>query len=222
MKKIIYKQIRQKLFNAFGGSYAGRVYGNTNVYYAVGQQGTLLGSLYGGGFLGDIDGNTFVELADGFVTNVYGGSRQANIGGAAHVWAYDGKFRGLENANHLIICNLYGGNDIAGEIRGTMPATFAATRWTDLSDKQFNTYVEIASDNAADRGFPLIGSAYASGNGVQWAEDLGSRPEVGNALIELDGGSTLRAFGGGNMATVTGNTYIFTSFILRVFGREAI
>lgn len=199
------------MFNAFGGSYAGRVYGNTNVYFAVGKQGTLLGSLYGGGFKGDIDGNTFVELAEGFVTNVYGGSRQANIGGAAHVWAYDGKYRGIENANHLIICNLYGGNDIAGTIRGTMPAAFAATRWNALSGKNFNSYVEIASDDrSANRGFPLIGSAYASGNGVQWEKELGPRPEVGNALIEIDGGSTLRAFGGGNMATVTDTTYIFT------------
>ena len=207
------------MFNAFGGSYAGRVYGNTNVYFAVGKQGTLLGSLYGGGFKGDIDGNTFVELAEGFAHNVYGGSRQANIGGSAHVWAYDGKSRGIVDANHLIICNLYGGNDIAGTIKGTMPTVFTASKWgaatsyrEALTGKQVNTYVEIsADDGSADRGFPLIGSAFAGGNGENWTASAGEKPNVGTALLDIAGGSTLRAFGGGNMATITENTYIFTN-----------
>lgn len=204
------------MFNAFGGSNMGTVEGNTNVYYAVGQQGTLLGSLYGGSFQGDIEGNTFVEMAEGFATNVYGGSRQADIKGASHVWAYDGFYRGLRNANHLIICNLYGGNDIAGIISGTMPATFTSVKWGDvrggIDGKQFNTYVEISSDSRlANRGFPLIGSVFAGGNGVNWTNQDGNKPEVETALLEIDGGSTLRAFGGGNMATVTKDTYIFTN-----------
>lgn len=205
------------MFNAFGGSNMGEVDGNVNVYYAVGKQGTLLGSLYGGGFKGDIHGNTFVELAEGFVNNVYGGSRQADIYGAAHVWAYDGKARGIENANHLIICNLYGGNDIAGTISGTMPAYFTESKWTNtrepIAGTAFNTYVEIsADDESADRGFPLVGSAFAGGNGEAWVSETasGAMPNVAKALIEIEGGSTLRAFGGGNMATVTGETYIFT------------
>ncbi len=205
------------IFNAFGGSNMGEVDGNVNVYYAVGKQGTLLGSLYGGGFKGVINGNTFVELAEGFVNNVYGGSRQADIMGAAHVWAYDGKARGIENANHLIICNLYGGNDIAGTIHGTMPAYFTESKWSNkrepIAGHTFNTYVEIsADDNSADRGFPLVGSAFAGGNGEAWVseEESGTRPNVAKALIEIEGGSTLRAFGGGNMATVTDSTFIFT------------
>ncbi len=206
------------MFNAFGGSNMGEVDGNVNVYYAVGKQGTLLGSLYGGGFKGVINGNTFVELAEGFVNNVYGGSRQADIMGAAHVWAYDGAARGITNANHLIICNLYGGNDIAGIIHGTMPAYFTESKWTNTREpivgKTFNTYVEIsADDESADRGFPLVGSAFAGGNGEAWVSEVesGAKPNVAKALIEIGGGSTLRAFGGGNMATVTDSTFIFTN-----------
>ncbi len=205
------------MFNAFGGSNMGEVDGNVNVYYAVGKQGTLLGSLYGGGFKGVINGNTFVELAEGFVNNVYGGSRQADIMGATHVWAYDGKARGIANANHLIICNLYGGNDIAGTIHGTMPAYFTEAKWSNtrepIAGHTFNTYVEIsADDESADRGFPLVGSAFAGGNGEAWVSEVesGAKPNVAKALIEIDGGSTLRAFGGGNMATVTDSTFIFT------------
>ncbi|MCQ2212017.1 MAG: hypothetical protein MJZ36_00080 [Bacteroidaceae bacterium] len=208
------------IFNAFGGSNMGTVSGNTNVYYAVGLQGTLLGSLYGGGYKGVIEGNTFVEMAEGFAHNVYGGSRQADIHGAAHVWAYDGKARGIKDANHLIICNLYGGNDIAGTISGTMPAKFTESKWgtaptgETLTGKQFNTYVEIsADDDSADRGFPMIGSAYAGGNGEAWVseEESGNKPDVAKALLEVEGGTTLRAFGGGNKATITEDTYIFTN-----------
>ncbi len=211
------------IYNAFGGSNMGTVAGNTNVYYAVGKQGTLLGSLYGGGYKGVIEGNTFVEMAEGFAHNVYGGSRQADIHGASHVWAYDGKARGITDANHLIICNLYGGNDIAGTISGTMPAKFTESKWNaaptgagtareSLTGKQVNTYVEIsADDESADRGFPLVGSAFAGGNGEAWKDGDGDKPNVEIALLEVEGGSTLRAFGGGNMATVTGNTYIFTN-----------
>ncbi len=208
------------IYNAFGGSNMGVVDGNVNVYYDTGVQGTLLGSLYGGSYQGNIGGNTFVELASGFLFNVYGGSRQANIGGAAHVWAYDGLYRGAPDANHLIVCNLYGGNDIAGTISGTMPVEFARDKWnsyakrpevTLANDEKFNTYVEISTDNEASRGFPLIGSAYAGGNGLNWTEQDGKKPEVRKALIEIGGGSTLNAFGGGNMATVTEKTCIFAN-----------
>ena len=202
------------IYNVFGGSNKGTVAGNTNVFYNGGKQGTMLGSLYGGSLMGEIGGNTFVELAGGFLVNVYGGSRQADIDGASHVWAYDGHYNGLSDVNHLIVCNLYGGNDISGTISGTMPAVWTQQtgEWEDLQGKTFNSYVEIAADNAsANRGFPLVGSAFAGGNGEKWNPSYGVQPNVGTALIEIDGGTTLRAFGGGNMATITDNTYIFTN-----------
>lgn len=208
------------IYNAFGGSNMGEVDGNVNVYYDTGVQGTLLGSLYGGSYQGGIGGNTFVELASGFLFNVYGGSRKADIQGASHVWAYDGYYRGAPDANHLIICNLYGGNDIAGTINGTMPIAFTKEKWngyakrsevTLANDETFNTYVEVSTDSKSERGFPLIGSAYAGGNGLNWKETEGVKPEVAKALIEIGGGSTLNAFGGGNMATVTEKTCIFAN-----------
>lgn len=208
------------IFNAFGGSNMGTVAGNVNVYYDSGVQGTLLGSLYGGGYKGKIDGNTFVELASGFVVNVFGGSRQANIGGASHVWAYDGKYRGVPNSKHLIICNMYGGNDVAGVVEGAMPAEFTAAKWDaqhglksgTITGKKFNSYVEVSSDdNSVNKGFPLIGRVFAGGNGAEWEAKYGDKPEVANAIIEIAGGTTLQAFGGGNKATITEGTYIFAN-----------
>ena len=204
------------IYNVFGGSNMGTVAGCTNVYYDGGKHGTMLGSLYGGGYKGDIDGNTYVELVQGFLVNVYGGSRQANIKGASHVWAYDGSTRaktGLtpENYNHLIICNMYGGNDISGTISGTMPATWTKNVWTDLEGKNFNSYIQVAGTEPGEKGFPLVGNIYGGGNGEQWSPDLGEAPNVGTSLLEIDGGTTLNAFGGGNKATITGDAYIFVN-----------
>ena len=204
------------IYNVFGGSNMGTVGGSTNVYYDGGKQGTMLGSLYGGGFKGDIEGNTYVELVQGFLVNVYGGSRQANIGGASHVWAYDGSTRAKteltpENYNHLIICNMYGGNDISGTISGTMPATWTKNVWTDLEGKNFNSYIQVSGTNPGEKGFPLVGNIYGGGNGEQWSEELGVAPNVGTSLLEIDGGTTLNAFGGGNKATITGDAYIFVN-----------
>ena len=201
------------IYNVFGGGNMGTVAGSTNVYYDGGKQGTMLGSLYGGGFKGDIDGNTYVELVQGFLVNVYGGSRQANIGGAAHVWAYDGSTRestGLKDKfSHLIICNMYGGNDISGTISGTMPATWTKTAWPALEGKNFNSYIQVSGTNPGVTGFPLVGNVYGGGNGEQWSEELGVAPNVGTSLLEIDGGTTLEAFGGGNKATITDEAYIF-------------
>ena len=204
------------IYNVFGGSNMGTVGGSTNVYYDGGKQGTMLGSLYGGGFKGDIDGNTYVELVQGFLVNVYGGSRQANIGGATHVWAYDGSTRpktGLapENYNHLIICNMYGGNDISGTISGTMPATWTKNVWAELEGKNFNSYIQVSGTEPGEKGFPLVGNIYGGGNGEQWKEELGVAPNIGTSLLEIDGGTTLNAFGGGNKATITDDAYIFVN-----------
>ena len=204
------------IYNVFGGSNMGTVGGSTNVYYDGGKQGTMLGSLYGGGYKGDIAGNTFVELVQGFLVNVYGGSRQANIGGASHVWAYDGSTRtgtGLTNEtfNHLIICNLYGGNDISGNISGTMPVTWTNNLWTDMECTAFNSYVQVAGTYPGTKGFPLVGNVYGGGNGEMWAAEHGVEPNVGKSMLEIGGGTTLRAFGGGNHATITSDAYIFVN-----------
>lgn len=201
------------IFNVFGGSNMGTVAGSTNVYYNSGKQGTMLGSLYGGGYKGDIGGNTYVELTQGFLINVYGGSRQADINGASRVWAYDGSTRpatGIEDFTHLIICNLYGGNDISGTISGGMPAALTQERWDALQGQTFNSHIQVSGTNPGESGFPIIGRLYAGGNGAEWTADKGAAPDIQTSLLEIDGGTTLRAFGGGNQATVTEKAYIFT------------
>lgn len=204
------------MYNVFGGGNQGTVAGNTNVYYNVGRMGTVVGNLYGGGYRGKIDGNTYVELAGGMLLNAYGGSRQANIGGAAHVWAYDGANRPAgedetspENAP-LLVGNIYGGNDISGAITGGMPATWTEKTWTDLQGKTFNSYVQVGGTEGTQNGYPLIGNIFAGGNGANTEQEVAA-PDLETTLLEINGGTTVRAFGGGNKATVTQNAYIFVN-----------
>lgn len=117
------------LYNVFGGSYQGTVDGNSNIYYNAGQQGLTVGAIYGGGCQGYLSGKTFVELAGGYIANVYGGAREANIGEGAHVWAYDGEQRpwGDDLTEHdnapLVIERMFGGSDVSGLIGFSADAT---------------------------------------------------------------------------------------------------
>lgn len=217
------------IYNAFGGGNMGGVRGNTNVFYNTGNDGTLLGSIYGGGYQGAIYGNTYLEMAGGLVINAYGGSRQADIEGAAHVWAYDGnkipdgETDGLpvgaeaERAP-LLVGNLYGGNDISGEIRGGQTPYYAGLAWNDLQSKSLNTYIQIASTGRDElsRGFPLVGNLYAGGNGAETANPA-DVPDVATSLLHITGGTTLRAFGGGNKATITQDANILVKAPTDVF-----
>ena len=118
------------LYNALGGSYQGSVDGNTNVYYNAGMQGMLVGGIYGGGSQGYVAGKSFVELAGGYVANVYGGAREANVGKGTHVWAYDGALRnwgddltGVHDDAPLVIERMFGGSDVSGLIGFKADAT---------------------------------------------------------------------------------------------------
>lgn len=210
------------VYNVFGGGNMGTVAGNTNVYYNVGEKGTVIGSLYGGGYKGTIDGNTFVELAGGLIINAYGGSREANIGGATHVWAYDGANRpdGEDEGENgekapLLVGNIYGANDISGIISGGMEAKWSKSKWNALNGINFNSYVQVGGTEDTRQGYPLVGNIFAGGNGEKTTS--GAAPDIAKTLLEINGGTTLRAFGGGNKATVTQDAYILVDAPTDVF-----
>ena len=66
------------------------------------------GNVYGGGNAGDTEGCTTVTIHAGDLHNVYGGARQANVGGSAFL-----HIDGEHASNYIIIDKAYGGNDIS-------------------------------------------------------------------------------------------------------------
>ena len=69
------------------------------------------GNVYGGGNAGDTGGRSTVTVYSGDLHNVYGGARQANVGGGAFL-----HIDGEHASNYIVIDKAYGGNDIAGTI----------------------------------------------------------------------------------------------------------
>lgn len=243
-----------RLYNVFGGSYEGKVEGNTNIYFNPGKYGYVAGAIYGGGCNGYVGGKTYLELAGGYIDEAYGGAKNANIGGGTHIWAYDGKERWWgelpkydnwttalpstdtysENAQ-IFIGKLYGGTDVSGQIctdeKGNYNASkgyqpfFSAKDWPEelttdgeynaesISNQTYiNTYLQVGGINRSERGYPVIGQVFAGGNGE--ATDVAhgqTLPDLRTTLLEINDGSIVYAFGGGNHATVTEQNYIMTN-----------
>ena len=118
------------------------------------------GNVYGGGNHAEVKGSTKVTVLKGDIGavmdpnaerpledpkgKVFGGARMANVGGNAFVHI-DG-----ENATDYILINqVYGGNDIAGQIgTGTVPTELTEVGTTEKKnnvDNTFNSYVRIST-----------------------------------------------------------------------------
>ena len=136
------------------------------------------GNVYGGGNKGNVDGSTRVTVLAGDIGavdkdatrpledprgRVFGGARMANVGGNTFVHI-DGKSE-LEGdlatkSNYIVVNQVFGGNDIAGQI-GTaaavgeaMPTELTAVKKTEADnsdpkknavDNTFNSYVRIST-----------------------------------------------------------------------------
>lgn len=155
-----------------------------------------LSDVYGGGEMGDSKGKTNVILQGGTVSgSVFGGARMADIDGQTHV-LIDG-----ENAtNDLVVKNVFGGNDISGNVNGT--ALVESTLGNPETYKIYVTNLFGGGNGDYD---------YASNkvDGVEQNPYAGrSKPEIANVEIDLRSGCYFQVFGGGNAATVTESTTI--------------
>ena len=70
-----------------------------------------------------------------------------------------------------------------------------------------------AYPNSFHRGYPLIGTVYAGGNGEMYNDYMMhhgtlTAPDVDYAVLDITGGTMAHAFGGANMATIKRHTYI--------------
>ena len=185
------------------------------------------GSVYGGGNAGDVSGNTAVTVNAGDLNEVFGGARQANVGGHAFV-----NINGEKASDYILINRVYGGNDISGQIgtntalaeTNTVPTEITNADDNDV-DNTWNAFVRISSSNTegqtGETGKVYIGQLFGGGNGAYDydSEKLSdgetanpyyqlSKPELDRTYLEIVGGSIVYAFGGGNNATVTDKTVI--------------
>jgi len=92
--------------------------------------------IYGGGFLGPIAGDTHVYLGNGRIYNSFAGSCNADIEG--HTETYVGLTLGGESGFPYVRDNIYGGNDLGGEIKGS--ADFADRIREDVTDIKTNIH----------------------------------------------------------------------------------
>ena len=201
----------------------------------VQAQITIGGKVYGGGNAGNLGGSTTVSVYAGDIHEVFGGARQADVGGSAFV-----HIDGEHASSYIVIDKLYGGNDIAGTIgsSATLPTELKNTAENKVN-ATWNAFVRLSTKTettgtgtaavttAADDAQKIyIGQLFAGGNGdypysVKKDNDKYDvtvdettikdvlKPEVGKTYLEICGGSIVYAYGGGNNVTVTDSTVIY-------------
>ena len=198
---------------------------------AAQAQINIAGNVYGGGNAGDVDGKAEVLVYGGDIHQVYGGARQANVGGSTFV-----HIDGEHATKYIVIDKLFGGNDIAGTI-GTSDAV--PSELTEVGtaagknniDNTWNTFVRTSHKDAqktyigqlfggSDGDYTVKNpSVSESGKWEIWTKDATPikvyendaqpiLPDIAKTYLELLGGSIVYAYGGGNNATITNKTVI--------------
>ena len=94
---------------------------------AATAQGQIIeGNVYGGGNAGNVSGNATVTVTAGDIHSLFGGARQANVGGRTFV-----NIDGANATSYILIDYVFGGNDIGGTIGQSataLPAALATAR----------------------------------------------------------------------------------------------
>lgn len=172
------------------------------------------GNVYGGGDKGNVGGSTSVQVISGDMEgSVFGGARMANVGGSAFV-DIDGVTKG--SSDYTVIDRVYGGNDISGTI-GTAAAipTKLNKATEDEINNTWNAFVHISDGGTDTDGNPnkkiYIGQLFGGGNGeYDYNNDYAGFvvPNLKKTYVDIQGGSIVYAYGGGNNATVTESNVI--------------
>lgn len=231
--------------NVFGGGLAGRVIGRTNVSVDIQCKGSsakealdhaVWGKVYGGGRMGDVcmqsklvpsyrsprTAETHVRVYSGYVGEVFGGARMADIENGTWVEINDRS----HDHFHTIIGRVFGGSDLSGKIGSSMQ--ISKIRQDTI---RTNTYVSITERQHEDgtySGFPLIGKVFGGGNGEYGTQGGNDRysggdvlgregitqlagmalPNIDSTWVEITGGSIMEVYGGANCSNVKKHAHI--------------
>lgn len=231
--------------NVFGGGLAGRVIGRTNVSVDIQCKGSsakeaqthaVWGKVYGGGRMGDVcmqsrlvpsyrsprTAETHVRVYSGYIGEVFGGARMANVENGTWVEINDRS----HDHFHTMIKRVFGGSDLSGKI-GSSPQISKIRQDTIRT----NTYVSITEQQHEDgtySGFPLIGSVFGGGNGEYGTQGGNDRyasgevlghngmqqlagmelPNIDSTWVEVTGGTIMELYGGANCSNVKRQSHI--------------
>lgn len=174
---------------------------------------TIGGNVYGGGNRGDLKGTTTVVIQSGTVEgDVYGGARMANV---TPTTSKDTVINGVtlskDYATHVLIWggnlkNVYGGNDITGNITGGTNVEIYSNVNGDVYGGGNGSYVYTDQTSLTDPAYADL--HYTVGDGQTSAQALYDfRPNVDKTLVHITGKS----------ATLTGGTEETTYIGGRVF-----
>ena len=188
---------------------------------------TIGGNVYGGGNQGEVgkekteytfdkenstDDMTSVIVRCGEIKNVFGGGRMAGVYGNSTV-TIDGTTSTnqiITSTNQIIIGNVYGGNDIAGEVKGgaKVKSTYDAEK---AAKPVYIAKLFGGGNGDYTYGTELVDGVYQVKSGDEViatsATEL-TEPHIADVAIDLQAGAFGQVFGGGNKATVSVQTDI--------------
>ena len=127
--------------------------------FSVAQTITIAGNVYGGGNVGEMTGNTRVTICAGDIKEVYGGARQANVGGSAIV-----NIDGEHASDYIIINRVFGGNDIAGTVGETENTSDKYLLRAVANGTKLTAGKTYYTSKDGDGEFTAVGSEVANGS----------------------------------------------------------
>ena len=222
--------------NIYGGSNTlGNIVGSAIAYMDAASDCPLdAGDIYGGGNEAYMDGNSGIQLGCiEYLKEIYGGARNADVGGDINLTITSGHFD-----------RVFGGNNLGGTIKGSITVNIEETGCNPITigelygcgNKAPYTTPGDKHPTINIRSFTSIGNVYGGGLGeeavvtgnptVNINVSEGANSEVdwsyNGSTIDFGGGITVtlpvhekgkigaigNVFGGGNAAAVIGNTQV--------------
>ena len=214
--------------NVYGGGNAGDTGGSTTVTVRAGD----IDAVYGGARMANVGGSTFVNIdgahasEDILIATVYGGNDISGTIGEGNVQttvptelenikktdadATDKTKNAIDNSWKTFIRTSPCGEEHSATIGGT---TVSADKYMVVIGTLYGAgngdyvYKDGSGNNLTDGNGNFIVQD-ASGTTVATSKSAFSKPELAKTYLELKGGCIAHVYGGGNAATVTGNTTI--------------
>ena len=224
--------------NIYGGSnMKGNIVGNAVAYLDAASNCELnAGDIYGGGNEAYMDGNSGIQLGCiKYLKEIYGGARNADVGGDINLTITSGHFD-----------RIFGGNNLGGEIKGSITVNIEETGCNPITigelygcgnEAAYTTPEGKPHPTLNIRSFTSIGNVYGGGLGVKAVvkgnptvninvvkgvnNDVEGWSYNGKTINFGDGNSVTlpvhemgkigaigTVFGGGNAAEVIGNTNV--------------